>query len=103
LDKWIKNHLNRTFNREQPMEALVSGLTYVKVADIVVKAISKINNNLKQIALFHTDRGKEFDNKLIDKVLKSFEIERSLSTKGCHYDNAIVEATMKAMRTEFLK
>lgn len=130
-EKLIKNHLNRTFNREQPMDALVSDLTYVKVADtwhyiclfidlfnreivgysagknkdanLVVKAISKINHNLKQIALFHTDRGKEFDNKLIDEVLKTFEIERSLSTKGCPYDNAVAEATMKALKTEFVK
>lgn len=130
-EKLIKNHLNRTFNREQPMEALVSDLTYVKVADtwhyiclfidlfnreivgysagknkdanLVVKAISKINHKLKQISLFHTDRGKEFDNKLIDEVLKTFEIERSLSTKDCPYDNAVAEATRKALKTEFVK
>lgn len=30
-EKRIKNHLNRAFNREQPMETLVSDLTYVKV------------------------------------------------------------------------
>lgn len=69
----------------------------------MTKAISKINNNLEQIELFHTDRGKEFDNKLIDEVLKTFNIKRSLSTKGCPYDNAVVEATMKAIKTEFVK
>ncbi|WP_141707088.1 IS3 family transposase, partial [Staphylococcus aureus] len=30
--KRIKNHLHRAFNREHPMETLVSDLTYVKVA-----------------------------------------------------------------------
>lgn len=60
-----------------------------------MKAISKINHNIKEIALFLTDRGKEFDNKLIDAVLKTFEIEHSLSTKGCPYDNAFAKATMK--------
>lgn len=40
----------------------------------MTKAISKINHNLEQIELFHTDRGKEFDNKLIDEVLKTFKI-----------------------------
>ncbi|WP_414738560.1 integrase core domain-containing protein [Macrococcoides caseolyticum] len=59
--------------------------------------------NLEQIKLFHTDRGKEFDNKLIDEVLKSFGIELSLSTKGRPYDNVIAKATMKAMKTEFVK
>ncbi|EOD4641717.1 IS3 family transposase [Staphylococcus aureus] len=130
-EKLIKNHLNRTFNREQPMETLVSDLTYVKVAgtwhyiclfidlfnreivgysagknkdaNLVSKAISRINHNLEQIKLFHTDRGKEFDNHLIDEVLETFKIKRSLSTKGCPYDNAVAEATMKAMKTEFVK
>ncbi|HDZ5807240.1 TPA: IS3 family transposase [Staphylococcus aureus] len=130
-EKLIKNHLNRAFNREQPMETLVSDLTYVKVAgtwhyiclfidlfnreivgysagknkdaNLVSKAISRINHNLEQIKLFHTDRGKEFDNHLIDEVLETFKIKRSLSTKGCPYDNAVAEATMKAMKTEFVK
>ncbi|MDO0971497.1 IS3 family transposase [Staphylococcus haemolyticus] len=74
-----------------------------KDANLVTKAISKISQSLEHIKLFHTDRGKEFDNKLIDEVLKTFEIERSLSTKGCSYDNAVAEATMKAMKTEFVK
>ncbi|HCZ7167346.1 TPA: IS3 family transposase, partial [Staphylococcus aureus] len=130
-EKRIKNHLNRAFNREQPMETLVSDLTYVKVggtwhyiclfidlfnreivgysagknkdANLVSKAISRINHNLEQIKLFHTNRGKEFDNHLIDEVLETFKIKRSLSTKGCPYDNAVAEATMKAMKTEFVK
>lgn len=130
-EKLIKNHLNRAFNREQPMETLVSDLTYVKVAgtwhyiclfidlfnreivgysagknkdaNLVSKAISRINHNLEQIKLFHTDRGKEFDNHLIDEVLETFKIKRSLSTKGCPYDNAVAEATMKVMKTEFVK
>ncbi|HID4944836.1 TPA: IS3 family transposase [Staphylococcus aureus] len=130
-EKLIKNHLNRAFNREQAMETLVSDLTYVKVAgtwhyiclfidlfnreivgysagknkdaNLVSKAISRINHNLEQIKLFHTDRGKEFDNHLIDEVLETFKIKRSLSTKGCPYDNAVAEATMKAMKTEFVK
>ncbi|KKJ84386.1 DDE-type integrase/transposase/recombinase, partial [Staphylococcus aureus] len=87
-EKRIKNHLNRAFNREKSMESLVSDLTYVTVAgtwhyiclfidlfnseiigysagknkdsNLVSKAISRINHNLEQINLFHTDRGKEF-------------------------------------------
>ena len=40
---------------------------------------------------------------MIDEVLETFKIKRSLSTKGCPYDNAVAEATMKAMKTEFVK
>ncbi|HCV5886046.1 TPA: IS3 family transposase [Staphylococcus aureus] len=31
-EKLIKNHMNRSFTKEQPLEVLVSDLTYVKVA-----------------------------------------------------------------------
>ena len=48
--------------------------------------------NLSKIKIFHTDRGNEFKNKIIDEVLKVFNIERSLSKKGCPYDNAVAEA-----------
>ncbi|QYA42866.1 DDE-type integrase/transposase/recombinase [Macrococcoides bohemicum] len=73
-----------------------------KDAKLVTKAISKISHTLEHIELFHTDIGKEFDNKLIDEVLKTFEIERSLSTKCCPY-HTVAEATMKTMKTEFVK
>ncbi len=53
--------------------------------------------------LFHTDRGNEFKNKLIDEVLETFKIKRSLSMKGCPYDNAVAEATFKIIKTEFIK
>jgi hypothetical protein len=32
--------------------------------------------------MFHTDRGSEFDNTLIDKLLDTFRINRSLCPKG---------------------
>ncbi len=50
---------------------------------------------------FHTDRGKEFDNKLISNVLNTFNIRRSLSKKGCPYDNSVAEAIFKFFKTEF--
>ena len=57
--------------------------------------------NLSKIKIFHTDRGNEFKNKIIDEVLKVFNIERSLSKKGCPYDNAVAEAGYKIIKTEF--
>ena len=32
---------------------------------------------------FHTDRGNEFKNQIIEELLETFDIERSLSHKGC--------------------
>ena len=125
----IENKLNREFNREEKLDVVVSDLTYVnvkgkwnyicliidlfnreiigyaagkhKTADLVYKEFSKIKYNLNNINIFHTDRGNEFKNKIIEEVLKTFKIERSLSKKGCPYDNAVAEATYKIIKTEF--
>ena len=125
----IDNSLNRKFNRTSELDVVVSDLTYVNVsgkwnyiclilnlynreivgyaagknknAELVCKAFSKINKSLNIINIFHTDRGNEFKNKMIDNMLNTFNIKRSLSKKGCPYDNAVAEATYKIIKTEF--
>ena len=72
-----------------------------KNAELVYKAFSRIKANLNNINIFHTDRGNEFKNKIIEEVLTTFNIDRSLSKKGCPYDNAVAEATYKIIKTEF--
>ena len=52
--------------------------------------------------MFHRDRGKEFDNSLIDQALETFGIESSLSEEGSSYNNAVAEATFKSIKTEFV-
>ena len=56
---------------------------------------------MSNINIFDTDRGNEFKNKIIDDVLTTFNIDRSLSKKGCPYDNAVAESTYKIIKTEF--
>ena len=51
--------------------------------------------NPQDIRLFHTDRGNEFKNRTIEELLKTFDIERSLSHKGCPCDDAVEEATFR--------
>lgn len=127
----VANELNREFDNKAPLAAVVSDLTYVRVnhkwnyicilidlfnreiigystgarkdAGLVYKAFASIKTNLKNISLFHTDRGNEFKNRLIEDVLKTFAIKRSLSMKGCPYDNAVAEATFKIIKTEFVR
>lgn len=127
----ITNELNREFDNNAPLGVVVSDLTYVRVnhkwnyicilidlfnreiigysagankdAALVYKAFASIKINLKRISLFHTDRGNEFKNKLIEDVLETFDIKRSLSMKGCPYDNAVAEATFKIIKTEFVR
>lgn len=70
-------------------------------AELVRKALYSIKYDLREISLFHTDRGNEFKNRIIEEVLETFDIRRTLSYKGCPYDNAVAEATYKIIKTEF--
>ena len=129
-DSPIHNTLNREFNGCNPLEAIVSDLTYVRVwsswnyictimdlhnreiigystgpnkdAQLVYKAFSSIKHDLSLVGLFHTDRGREFINTQIDELLYTFDIKRSLSHKGTPYDNAVAEANFKSLKFEFV-
>jgi putative transposase len=126
----VENIVNREFNRDTHLEVIVSDLTYVRVgnkwnyictildlynreiigyscgenkdAKLVLKAFSTIQHPLNKIMIFHTDRGSEFKNVAIDDLLKTFNVDRSLSRKGLPYDNAVAEATFKIIKTEFV-
>ncbi len=126
----IPNLLARQFHQERPLEAIVTDLTYVRVgqhwayvcliidffnreiiglsvgwqksAELVKQAIQSIPYALTKVNLFHSDRGKEFDNQLIDEVLGTFGITRSLSQAGCPYDNAVAESTYRSFKLEFI-
>lgn len=127
----IANKVNREFNNQLEYNVVVSDLTYVRVgmswhyicvlidlfnreiigysarrnkdADLVMKTFSKVETNLERIKIFHIDRGNEFKNNIVDETLETFNIQRSLSMKGCPYDNAVAEATYKIIKTEFVK
>ena len=124
------NILDRQFDNQEHLATIVSDITYVRVgqrwgyvcilldlhnreiigyssgnhrdAKLVHRAFSSAKVNLSKIQLFHTDRGSEFDNTLIDELLDTFNIQRSLSLKGCPYDNAVAEATFKLIKSEFI-
>ena len=126
-----ENILNRKFNRDNSLDVIVSDLTYVRVAgawnyiclivnlwnreiigfsagrnktaQLVYEAINAIPYNLNRINIFHTDRGNEFKNKLIDGIIKSFSLKRSLSAKGTPLGNAVIESTNHILKTEFIK
>ena len=124
------NILNREFKQDKELKVVVSDLTYVRVghtwhyicllvdlynreiigysagphktAALVQRAFASVPYNLNRLELFHTDRGSEFNNQLIDDALQTFGIERSLSEKGNPYDNAVAEAMFKTIKTEFV-
>ncbi len=102
----VGNELNRDFDQDQELKVVVSDLTYVgvgqkwhyiyvlvdlynreiiehsagphKSAALVQSAFASVPYN-HHLELFHTDRGSEFKNQLIDHALETFGIERSLS------------------------
>ena len=125
------NMVNRDFYDKSQYEVIVSDLTYVRVgndwnyicisldlynreivgyscgkhkdAKLVYEALATVKINLNKLNIFHTDRGSECKNYLIDDLLKEFHIRRSLSSKGCPYDNAVAEAQFKIIKTEFVR
>ena len=124
------NILNQEFTATRPMEKLTTDLTYVKVgrtwhytclildlynreivgwavgpnktADLVLQSILSIPFDLRQVDIFHTDRGTEFVNRKLDDLLVKNSIQRSLSAPGTPYDNAVSERTYRAYKTEFV-
>ncbi len=127
----IPNMLNRQFHGRREYEAVVSDLTYIRVnykwnytcllvdlfnreiigysagprkdSHLVMDAFASVQADLRKVQMFHTDRGGEYNNMIIDEVLDTFHIQRSLSLKGCPYDNAVSEATFKLFKTEFIQ
>ncbi len=122
----IENLLKQAFDERDPLDSIISDLTYVRVghnwhyictlldlfnreiigyscgprktAELVLEAFANVKVNLSNIKIFHTDRGSEFKNKTIERLLNNFEIDRSLSKAGNPYDNAVAEAHLKVSR-----
>ena len=126
----IANIVEREFDNRKKYEVVVSDLTYVRIcgkwhylcllldlcgrkilgsaignqknARLVETAFYSVNADLRQINLFHTDRGSEFKNHAIEQLLEAFGIKRSLSAKGCPCDNAVAESMYNIIKTEFV-
>lgn len=119
----IPNLVKREFDNRPYRNVVVSDLTYVRVgscwnyicilvdlfnreiirysagnrksAELVQQAFFSVESSLGDIQVFHTDRGSEFKNQIIESSLSAFNIKRSLSAKACPYDNAVAEAAFK--------
>jgi len=124
------NIVVREFDGRSKYEVVVSDLTYVKIAGqwrylcllldlcgrkilgsaignqknakLIETAFYSVQTDLRRIHIFHTDRGSEFKNQAVEQILDAFGIERSLSTKGNPYDNAVAESMYHIIKTEFV-
>ena len=129
-DSNVENIVDQKFSGYAPHTHICSDLTYVKVGNswnyicllvdlynreivghaasnkkdcrLVKSSFATLDFPISDICVFHTDRGSEFDNASIDEMLEVFEIKRSLSKKGCPYDNAVDESTNKTLKEEFI-
>lgn len=126
----VSRRRDREFEQKETRRFVVSDLTYVKVGQrwhyvcvlidlfnreiighgagpakdvaLISRAFATVEGDLSQIQWFHTDRSSEFNNQTMEQLLKTFDVGRSLSKKGCPYDNAVAEATYMVMKTEFI-
>ena len=73
-----------------------------KGAKLVKAAFATLEFPIPDIEVSRTDRGSELDNAEIGLMLEAFGIERSLSAKGCPYDNAVDESTNKVLKAELV-
>jgi transposase InsO family protein len=69
-----------------------------KDAKLVETAFYSVQTDLRQINIFHTDRGSEFKSTVIEQILDAFGIERSLSAKGTPIDNAVAESMYSELK-----
>jgi len=126
----VANVVNREFDDRKKYEVVVSDLTYVKIAGqwrylcllldlcgrkilgsavgskkdakLIETAFYSVQTDLRNIHIFHTDRGSEFKNLVIEQLLDAFGIQRSLSAKGTPIDNAVAESMYNIVKTEFV-
>jgi len=81
---------------------LGSAISSQKNAKLVEAAFYTVETDLRQINIFHTDRGSEFKNNVVEQILVAFGINRSLSNKGNPFDNAVCESMYNIIKTEFV-
>ena len=125
-----QNLVERKWNERKALEVIASDLTYVKVgskwhyicllidiaardivgfaagrnkdAKLVRNAIYRADVDLRDIDIFHTDRGGEFKNEILDEIIHAFGMRRSLSAKGTPVDNAVMESLYNCVKAELV-
>jgi len=74
-----------------------------KTSGLVREAFYSAEIDLREIDIFHTDRGGEFIGEEIESLLKAMNIKHSLSAKGTPTDNAPMESFFKTLKVEFIQ
>ena len=126
------NKLNRAFTSEKPCLKWVTDVAEIKInnekvylsaimdlynREITAYSVSKYNNedmvidSLKQAIdktkdttglMIHSDQGILYQANEFRNLLKSYNIERSMSRRGNCYDNAVMESFFAVLKCEFV-
>ena len=124
------NVLERDFSTTAPNQKWVADITYcwtpegwlylAAVMDLNSRSIigwsmsTRINSNIVTDALkmalwrrkfpkgviVHTDQGSQYGSKVYTKLIKDNYLIGSMSSKGCCYDNAVIESFFKSLKVE---
>lgn len=122
------NKLQRKFHQITPLKAfctdityipLYSGFTYLSVIKdiasgevmawnlstslemtLVINTITKMDLEICEGVLIHSDQGFHYTNPRYVEVLRGMKIEQSMSGKGCCIDNAPIESFFGHMKDE---
>jgi len=73
-----------------------------KDAKLVRKSMYRADVDLRKINIFHTDCCGEFKNEILDDIIHTFGMRRSLSAKGSPVDNAVMESLYNCVKAEFV-
>lgn len=126
-----ENILNRNFSPEEPNQAIVGDITYIRVAshwvylsvfidlfsrkvvgwdlseslkaDSTCKALNKyLQNGVAAGLIIHSDRGVQYASKDFRKILNSIQAVQSMSRKGNCWDNSVAESFFHTLKTRLI-
>lgn len=125
-----QNYLNRAFYAERPNQRWASDITYIPTVEgwlylsVIMDLFSRkiigwsMSNRMKddlvlnalRMALFqrkvptnlllHSDRGSQYASHHVQKMLRDYGIQCSMSRKGNCWDNAAMESFFHSLKTE---
>jgi putative transposase len=126
----MENHLQRQFNVALPNQRWVSDITYISTDEgwlylaavmdlysrkiigwsmsdnmkdsLVIDAMkmAMLHRNITSTLLVHSDRGTQYASYNFQALLRSNQIECSMSRKGNCWDNAVIESFFHTLKTE---
>ena len=84
------------------LEIIVYSAGLHKDVHLAYDAFATVKTDLRKSKMFYSYRVNEFKNELLEKVIITFEIKRSLSIKGCSCDKAGAEVFRSLFTTAIL-